>query len=279
MLRNRGKSNKKALGLTALALGVVLAALVIFLSGEPEKTPGQSPSAGQTESGSQPGSGVRGPSPETGKNRVVSGDISAPKEAIDYKALEEDGEQKALMEDRKKKLGIKKSLDMIVKSDESFKVGESTVSMQDILEKAFTREGEVYEQKLTESGTAEPAQVKAYGIYVVQPGDNLWNIHFGILRDYYADKGIAVEARADEPGSQGFSSGIGKILKFSETMVIIYNMVEEKVVQDINLLEPLSKVVVYNMEAVFNLLKDINYDNVNRIQFDGKNIWIPAKKS
>ncbi|MCP4722868.1 MAG: hypothetical protein GY860_25735, partial [Desulfobacteraceae bacterium] len=88
-----------------------------------------------------------------------------------------------------------------------------------------------------------------------------------------------VASKADEPGNLGFSSGVGKILKFSETMVIIYNLIEKKVVEDINLLEPLSKIVVYNMDAVFTLLEEINYDNVDRIQFDGKNIWIPAKKS
>ena len=255
---------------------IILAVLVFFFTGSQDRPSDNASTAAQNE----PASGkTAGSNDQTGTDPVVTGTIKPPQQAIDYKALKEDGEQKALMEDRKKKLGIQKSLDMIVKSDESFKVGEATVSMQNLLEKAFTQEGKVYERKLSENEEATPAEIKAYGVYVVQPGDNLWNIHFGILRDYYAARGISVETGADEPGSRGLSSGVGKILKFSETMVIIYNMVEEKVVQDINLLEPLSKVVVYNMDAVFNLLKDINYDNVNRIQFDGRNIWIPAKKS
>ena len=209
---------------------------------------------------------------------MVTGDITPPS-AIDYKDLEKDDGLKAMMDDRKKNLGIKESLDMIVKSDESFTVGESTVSMQKILEKAFTSEGKVFEEELSESGSAKPSAVREYGIYVVQPGDNLWNIHFRILKDYYAAKGIEVEEKADEPGNTGMSSGVGKILKFSETMVVIYNLLEEKVTRDINIIEPLSKVVVYNMTAVFNLLEEINFDNVNRLQFDGKNIWIPAKES
>ena len=277
MRLDRGKNRKKALGITVVVLAVALAGLVFFLTENPD---GKQAPQMQTDSGEATGkTGSSGSSP-AGKTeeRVVVGKVDQPME-IDYRTLEEEGEQRALMEDRKKKLGIQKSLDMIVKSDESFIVGESKVSMQQILEKAFTRKGKVFEQTISESGKTEPAEIKAYGVYVVQPGDNLWNIHFGILKDYYAAKGISVTSRADEPGSGGLSSGVGKILKFSETMVIIYNMVEEKVVQDINLLEPLSKVVVYNMDAVFHLLEEINYDNVNRIQFDGKNIWIPTKKS
>ena len=61
-------------------------------------------------------------------------------------------------------------------------------------------------------------------------------------------------------------------------MVIIYNLVDKKVDSSINLLEPLSKVVIYNMDEVFSLLFEVNYDNIDRIQFDGKTIWIPTKK-
>jgi len=113
---------------------------------------------------------------------------------------------------------------------------------------------------------------------VVQPGDNIWNIHFNILKEYYEYKGINVSSEADEPIDKGLSSGVGKILKFSETLVIIYNLVEKKVTSDIDLLEPLSKIVVYNMDEVFSLLQEINYKNIDRIQFDGKTIWIPTKK-
>jgi hypothetical protein len=83
---------------------------------------------------------------------------------------------------------------------------------------------------------------------------------------------------ADEPVDQGMSSGVGKILKFSEAMVIIYNLVDKKVDSNINLLEPLSKIIIYNMDEVFSLLFEFNYDNIDRIQFDGTTIWIPAKK-
>ncbi len=209
---------------------------------------------------------------------IVQGDIIVMPD-IDYKNLTRDEDLKQLMISRKQSLGINKSLDMIVNSDENFKIGGATISMRDILEKAFVREGAVFEEKIDDSGEVTPQKIKAYGIYVVQPGDNIWNIHFNILREYYEYQGINVSPQADEPIDMGLSSGVGKILKFSETMVIIYNLIEKKVDSNIDLLEPLSKIVVYNMDEVFSLLQEFNYDNIDRIHFDGKTIWIPAKKS
>lgn len=208
---------------------------------------------------------------------IIQGDIIVMP-TIDYNDLKKNKELKELMVSRKESLGIKKSLDMIVHSDESFKIGDIHISMRDILEKAFIQKGEVFQEKIEDSGAVRPQKIKEYGIYVVQPGDNIWNIHFNILKEFYEYQGIFVSSEADEPVALGKSSGVGKILKFSETMVIIYNLIDQKVDSNIDLLEPLSKIVVYNMDEVFSLLQEINYENIARIQFDGKNIWIPAKK-
>ncbi len=197
---------------------------------------------------------------------------------IDYKELNKDNGLKKLMESRKTKFGIKTSLDMIVKSNENFTIGDNNISMRDILEKAFVKQGDVFEEKIETSGAVSPQKIKTYGIYVVQPGDNIWNIHFNILKEFYDHKGINVSPMADEPGDKGMSSGVGKILKFSEALVIIYNIVDRKVDSNINILEPLSKIIIYNMDEVFSLLFEFNYDNIDRIQFDGTTIWIPAKK-
>ncbi|MCP3872216.1 MAG: hypothetical protein GY699_03545 [Desulfobacteraceae bacterium] len=212
------------------------------------------------------------------KEGIIKGDIVVLP-SIDYNDLKKSGQLKELMGSRKESLGIKKSLDMIVNSNETFKIGENKISMRDILENAFIKEGEVFEEKIDTSGAVIPQKIKEYGIYVVQQGDNIWNIHFNILKEYYENKGINVSPEADEPLNQGLSSGVGKILKFSETMVIIYNLVEKKVDSNIDLLEPLSKIILYNMDEVFSLLKQVNYNNIERIQFDGKTIWIPAQKS
>jgi len=267
MYQKRGNQKQIKIGITVV---VLIAAVTVFFMFTPEPQVKQ-------ESGY-----VKRQTDKLASNlssvAVVTGEIKK-QTPIDYKDLEKDEPLKTMMTDRKKSLGIQKSLDMIVKSDETFTIGKSTVSMQKILEQAFTEQGKVYQAEISEFGTSKPSQIREYGIYVVQSGDNIWNIHFRILKDYYGAKGIRLEELADEPGTGGMSSGVGKILKFSETMVIIYNMIEEKVTQDINIIDPLSKIVVYNMDAVFSLLEEITFNNVDRLQFDGKNIWIPAQKS
>ena len=197
---------------------------------------------------------------------------------ISYQDLEREGRLKQMMGARKQGMGIRESLDMIVTPDETIQVGGNRVSMREILKKSTLGKGEVFTQAIKDSGAVVAKKQARYGIYVVQPNDNIWNIHFNILRDYYEHKGISLSPKADEPGKKGMSSGVGKILKFSENMVMIYNLAENRVARDINLIEPLSKIVVYNMDEVFSLLSRINYQNIDRIQFDGKTIWIPGNK-
>jgi len=267
MVLNRGKNKRNTIIIIAIVLISIMMAWMIFTS----KDRGLNSSGEVLETVPDNGMGLE-------DNGIVKGKINV-KPTIDFTELDKDEPLKTLMEKRKGDLGIQKSLDMIVKSNESFVVGTTKVSMREILEKAFTRSGEVYQEEISSSGGSLPKKIKEYGIYVVRPGDNIWNIHFNIVKEYYFHKNILVSSKADEPVSMGLSSGVGKILKFSETMVIIYNLIERQVARNINLLEPLSKIVVYNMDEVFSLLEEINYDTVDKIQFDGKNIWIPAKKN
>ena len=207
---------------------------------------------------------------------IIKGTIQKIPE-IDYKKLKIDKKLEALMLRRKKKLGIGSSLDMVVKSDESFKVGKTIISMRDILEKTFLKDKQIFEEQIKPSGAIEPAKLKEYGIYVVQPGDNLWNIHFRLIREYYRSRGIKIPDKADEPVVGGLSSGMGKVLKFSEKMVVIYNVLDNKVATNINLLQPLSKIIVYNMKEVFSFLKEINYKNMDQLKYDGEALWLSAK--
>jgi nitrogen regulatory protein PII len=194
---------------------------------------------------------------------------------IDYNNMEKDKALMALMQERKAEYGIEKGVDMITKSDESFKLGDSTVSMQEILDKIRIKSGDIVEKDLKSNKRDSMKNSEAFGIHVVQPGDNIWNIHFNFLKDYFAHKGISLSPRADEPAQGGRSSGVGKLLKFSESTVNIYNIKERKIDVDLNLIYPLSKVVIYNMDQIFALLDLIDYEHVNRIQFDGETLWIP----
>jgi len=201
---------------------------------------------------------------------------SATAPMIDYDKLEEDKELKALMGERKAKYGMEKGVDIIAKSDESFKVGDSTVSMQEILDKIRLKSGDIVEKDLKPQDVTAKEKIESFGIHVVQPGENIWNIHYTFLKDYFEHKGVQLSPLSDEPIEEGRSSGVGKILKFSEHTVNIYNIKEHKLDIDLNLIFPLTKVVVYNMDQIFAFLDLIDYEHVNRIQFDGETLWMPS---
>lgn len=247
--KNAAKSNRIVVIITICAISAVLVVAGLFLLQKKETIP------------------VEKKLPEKAHIPIKSQVV------IDYNGLEKDKETQTLIQERKIQYGVEKSVDIIVKSGESLKVGDSTVPMQEILDKISIKSGDIVEKYI--EGQSLPDNMKrAFGIYVVKPEDNIWNIHFKFLKDYFNHKGIALVSRADEPDKKGFSSGIGKILKFSEKVVIIYNIKERKIAVDINLIYPLSKVVVYNMDRIFTLLDQIDFNNTNHIQFDGETIWM-----
>ena len=59
-------------------------------------------------------------------------------------------------------------------------------------------------------------------------------------------------------------------------MVHIYNLHEDRLEFNLSLIHPLSKIVIFNMGEAFDMLSQIDYENISHIRFDGKNIWIPA---
>ncbi|MDY0221076.1 MAG: hypothetical protein RBR67_08060 [Desulfobacterium sp.] len=265
MLRPQ-KSNRR---FTILAGVVLLLILGLILWGIKRQAP-------ETKKSTMVEQSIPG-SPEPGNNTsVVTKSIEQPPD-IDFADLDRQNRLTQLMDQRKQRLGIGESLDLIIKSDESFKVGRTTVHMGDILKKSLLKKDRIFEQRIEPSGAIVPETSDEYGVHVVQRGDNLWNIHFGIIQEYYKTRGISISTTADQPDDEGYSSGVGKLLKFSETVVIVYNILEQNVVKEIDLLEPLSKIVVYNMNEVFSLLEEIDYDNVDKIQFDGETIWIPTQ--
>ena len=197
-----------------------------------------------------------------------------PQKIIDYDKLQskEDEALTALMEERKNDYGLKESLDMVVKSEEAIKVGDRVVPMKRIMEQVRLKLHEIVETDLT--GT-EMTPGETFGIYVVRPEDNIWNVHFNLLKEHFKHKNIVLSPLADEPNIKGYSSGVGKILKFSENLVHIYNLKTQKLDTNLSLIEPLQKVVVYKMGMIFDLLDQIDYSQIERLEFDGETLWIP----
>jgi hypothetical protein len=123
----------------------------------------------------------------------------------------------------------------------------------------------------------KPYEKNTYlGIRVVQPNTNIWEIHFDLLKEYFQHKGVTLSPHADEPKKSGESSGVGKILKFSEQLVNIYNLKTQTFEHNLNEIQPLSVIVIYNMSQIFGVLDDIDYSVIDRIEFDGESLWIPS---
>ncbi len=250
-------SSNKALGIIAIC--VVITAVIIAglkFRAKQEKQPDPVPQKPVTQPDSKP----------------------EPKKVLDYNKLEQDNDLNALMKERKAKYGIENGIDLVVKSDESLKVGDKILSMEKILDETRLKQGDLVEKNISNNNKNinSKSNAEELGVYVVQKGDNIWNIHFRLLKDYFDRRQISLSPAADEPKKNGSSTGVGKILKFSEGIVYIYNLNEETFDTEINVIQPLSKIVIYRMGEVFALLEQIDYKNVNRIQFDGEVLWIPG---
>ena len=137
-----------------------------------------------------------------------------PQRIIDYNELEQDSSLKRLMQKRKAKYGLKRGIDIITQSDELLKIGTSTVSMKQIEDLIRLKSGDIIEKDLRFGRKKPKNNLSVFGVYVVKPKDNIWNIHFKFLKDYFANKNITLSPLADEPLNGKKSSGIGKILKF-----------------------------------------------------------------
>ena len=216
--------------------------------------------------------------PDTPARGAAESPTAAPSsgQVIEYGKLDSDDDLKNMMDARKEAFDVGEGIDIIARSDETLQIGDNRVSMKELQEQIRIKLGEISEETLGPDGRPLPVDPETFGIHVVRPGDNIWNIHFAFLQDYFARRGVDLARSADEPNHKGYSSGVGKLLKFSENMVYIYNVKDKDFSQDLNLIEPYSKIVVYKMDRVFQLLEQIDYRNINRIQFDGDTLWVPA---
>ena len=137
--------------------------------------------------------------------------------------------------------------------------------------------GDIVEKNIGTDEAGSATTIKEFGIYVVQPGDNIWNVHFSFLKSYFGNKNVPLSPLADEPKNRDTSSGVGKILKFSENIVYIYSIDKRALDIDLNMIHPQTKLVIYNMDRIFALLDQIDYERVDRIEFDGETLWVPAE--
>lgn len=174
---------------------------------------------------------------------------------------------------RKQPYGLEKSLDAVVRSDESIKLGGQTVPVAE-LERKLVVEGR---GALLDKPLGKNQQITAWGVHAVRPGDNLWRIHYGLLREYLGHRGHQLPPQADQPTRQGTSSGVGKVLKFAEHMVGVYNLKTGHMSRDLDLLEPGEKVVVFNLTEIFDQLAQIEPQDLGGVMYDGRVLLFPKR--
>ena len=244
---------------------------------------------------------------EPPRSNTVTGTVQPA--VIDFNKIRDKSDQSLdeMIAGRKKEFGLDDSVDMVVGLNESIKLGQETVALSDILTQIEDKKKQVADQtastnpdvQLSEMSIGEdspPATLgpppplpeetagsihnEFYGVYVVRRGDNLWDIHFGILREYLRHLNIKISDHADETqGRFGGSSGVSRILKYAENMVFIYNIKTKRLDSNLNVIEPETKLVVFNLTHLQKILGSLKPEDLDKIRYDGKELYLPGSES
>lgn len=265
-----GKPSRWPWLLALILLGLGLYAVIIYWG---QETPKVAPSTQPTETAKAP--------PRAGTPPGKEGETPAPPPLTQGGVVQVNPQgktaedQAAEQAKRKEPYGLDKSLDAVVRSDESIKIGDTVVAVGDLERKLVVgQRGEILEKPL-----GETKRVSAWGVHVVRPGENLWDIHYRLLREYMKSRGVNLPPDADRPDPQGYSSGVGKILKFAEHMVGVYNVKTGKMSANLNLLEAGHKVVVFNLSEIFRELAKIDPHDLSGVMYDGRVLLFPEAKN
>jgi hypothetical protein len=176
-------------------------------------------------------------------------------------------------EERKADFGLHKSLDIIVRSDESIVINDTEIPVAELERQLDLYRGEISEQHISSSQD----QISAWGVHWVRAGDNLWLIHLNLLREYMAGRGVKMAWGADQPLPGGYSSEVGKMLKFAEHMVGVFNLRTGQMSHDLNWLEPGEKIVVFNLSEIFSQLRNVDLSDLSGLIYDGRVLIFPQK--
>lgn len=181
--------------------------------------------------------------------------------------------------DRKEAFGLKNSVDYIVRKDEPFEIAGKKLTIQEIQQRLRREDKEeeilhpIREIEIGASIRKPIVEEKAaqaplyYAVRVVLPGENLWNIHFAVIQNYLARRQIFLASDSDEPNPDGTSSGIGRLLKFIEGVVFVYNLQQERIESDINLIHPHAIVVFFKISDLFAALDQLQPGDLQQLRY------------
>lgn len=244
-----------------------------------QQTPQQAGTPGQTETASS------GPSSQDKRTAIPK---EAPTVADDKTAAPlapspplPAMSPQASQAERQQIAGFKDSVDYIVGPDEPFEVGGKTWTINEIRNRLLPEEkkesllpqitetevGSSIRKPIVAPTPPRPKPADYYAVRIVQPGDNLWSIHYQIIRDYLARRHIILASHADQPHPDGRSSGIGRLLKFIESVVVVYDFDKNRAETALNLIHPYQIVIFFKISDLLAALDRLQPDDLNRLRY------------
>lgn len=187
----------------------------------------------------------------------------------------------ATQAERRRAFHLEKSVDHIVRRDEPFEAAGVPLTIAE-MERALGKPpeptpilspieerdiGEVVRKPILESGPVSRSGEAYYGVRVVRPGENLWHIHYGIVREYFERRGVILPVYADRPTPDGRSSGVGRLLKFMETIVRVYDVQNRRTEGGLDLIHPRQSLVYFRISELFDALDQLEGEDLRWLRF------------
>ncbi len=167
-------------------------------------------------------------------------------------------------EQRKEAFGLSNSVDHVLLKDEPFELGGKTLTIDGIQSDMRGQRGEGAPGAAAQAGGADSPY---YAVRIVRPADNVWKIHYAILQEYLARRQVILPKNADRKLPNGRSSSVGKLLKFIESVVTVYNVDQSKIEKNINVIYPGSLVVFFKISDLFKALDKLQSDDWKWIRY------------
>lgn len=161
-------------------------------------------------------------------------------------------------EQRKDAFGLTDSVDHVLLREEPFEVNGKTLTIDRIQSDLRGTQGQPGPAAAAQAGGKESPY---YAVRVVRPSENIWKIHFGIVREYLARRQVILPLNADQRLPGGRSSGVGRLLKFIESVVTVYNVNENRMEKNINVIYPDSIVIFFKISDLFKALDKLQSDD------------------
>ncbi|MCU0574164.1 MAG: hypothetical protein MUC41_14380 [Syntrophobacteraceae bacterium] len=187
----------------------------------------------------------------------------------------------ATQPERRRAFHLEKSVDHIVRRDEPFEAVGGIRTIEE-MERALGKPpelgpvlatieerdiGEMVRRPILETRSGPRSGEAYYGVRVVRSGENLWDIHYGIIREYFERREVTLPVYADRPMPDGRSSGVGRLLKFMETIVRVYDVQGRRPEGNLDLIHPEHSLVYFRISELFDALDQLKAEDLRWLRY------------